>query len=98
MKRGKTVKEKETIDEDLTFLRDMMTDRKYKYTSKDLITSKSVKHRYIRVQSEDKRLLKEESRMAADETVCLECDEEDVIDQDAASQTNFETPERTNAL
>ena len=53
MKRGKTVKEKATVDGDLTFLRDMMTDRKYKCTSKNLITSKSVKHRYIRVQRED---------------------------------------------
>ena len=73
-----------------------MTDRKYKYTSKDLITSKSEKHRYIRVQSEDKRLLKEESRKAADGTVCLECDEEDVIEQDAASQTSLEAPKRTH--
>ena len=61
-KRGKTTKERAAIEEDLSFLKSMKTDRKYTYTGKDLVTSKSEKRRQFKVQSEKKRLLQEENR------------------------------------
>ena len=96
MKRGKTAKERAVIDEDLIFLQSMMTDRKYTYTGKDFITSKSEKYRNMKVQHEKKRLFKEENRKSAEVTVWLESDEEDVIEEDATSQIIFETPKRTH--
>ena len=93
MKKGKTARERATIDEDINFVRSMMTDRKYTYTGKDLITSKTVRHRYMKMQSEQIRVI-EESNKSAEITGTPEFDEE-VVEEDT-TPTISETPKRSH--
>ena len=61
-KNGKNQVEKAAIDEDMVFMKSMMTDRAAQYSSCDRITPSFIDKRYVKAQQAEKRALNEKKR------------------------------------
>ena len=83
-KNGKNEVEKIAIDEDIAFLKSMMTDRVASYCSQDKVTLKLEEKRLLRATQEEARSRKEEERKLTEASPSVieysEAEEEDIHD------------------
>ena len=61
-KKGKSQVEQTAIDEDIVFMKSMMTDRAAQYSVCDRITPAFIDKRYVKAQQAEKRALNEKKR------------------------------------
>ena len=66
-KRGKSATEKQNTDEDITYLKSMMTHRMAKYNMKDLTQTELEKTRSITEKQEESKVLRGEKTSSDDE-------------------------------
>ena len=83
-KKGKNQVEKIAIDEDITFMKSMMTDRAAQYFVCDTITPSVINTRHLKAQQAEKRVLNEKKRKFEEFSVNVDSDleNEEMVDND----------------
>ena len=83
-KKGKSQVEQTAIDEDIVFMKSMMTDRAAQYSVCDKITPSIIEKRYVKAQQAEKRALNEKKRKFEEFSVNVDSDleHEEMLDND----------------
>ena len=91
-KKGENDVEKEAIEEDLSFLRSMMTDRKASYATKDNVVSKLEEKRRKRKAMEKDAAFREKQRVDAASSSATQDQSENSEDERDCGETSQDTP------